>query len=114
MGAARCKPSSGFSGSRKFRADRYKLGAQIVPSARDAAFHGAYVEVKRGPDLLVGMILDVAQRENFTMTWIKSGHARFNEFGKFDAGVFLRGIWRVGGDEFREGRIVFLPQSNIQ
>ena len=114
LGAVRFKPSCGFSGGGKFGADRDELRAEIVAGARDAAFHGADVEVKRSPDLLVGLILDVAQREDFTVARIESGHARFDERGKFDAGVFLRGVGRVGGDEFREGRIIFLPESAIQ
>lgn len=114
LGAARFKPSCGFSGGGKFGADCDELRAEIVAGARDTAFHGADVEVKRSPDLLVGLILDVAQRENFTVARIESSHARFDERGKFDAGVFLRGVGRVGRDEFREGRIIFLPESAIQ
>jgi hypothetical protein len=114
LGAARFKPSCGFSGGGKFGADCDELSAEIVAGARDAAFHGAYVEVKLGPDLFIEVILNVAHCKNFTMTWIESGHARLYEFGKFDTRFFLRGVGRVGGDEFREGRIIFLPYTAIQ
>lgn len=114
LGAVRFKPSCGFSGGGKFGADCDELRAEIVAGARDAAFHGADVEVKRGPNLFVGVILDVAQREDFAVAGIESRHARFDEFGKFYTRVFLRGIGRVVGDEFREGRIISLPKIAIQ
>ena len=83
LGAVRFKPSCGFSGGGKFGTDCDELRAEIVAGARDAAFHGADVEVKRGPNLFVGLILDVAQREDFAVAGIESRHARFDEFGKF-------------------------------
>ena len=95
LGAARFKPSCGFSGGGKFGADCDELRAEIVAGARDAAFHGADVEVKRGPNLFVGVILDVAQREDFAVAGIESRHERFDEFGKFDTRVFLRGVGRL-------------------
>jgi len=86
----------------------------MVAGARDPAFHGTDIKVQRGSDLLVGKILDVAQRENFAVARIESRHASFDEFGKFAAGVFLRGVGRVGRDELCERCIIFRPELAIQ
>ena len=79
--------------------------AKVFAGAGNAAFHGAHPNSEDIGDLLVGVLQEIAQREDFTLSDTESPHAQRDVREELAVRRLARRIGDVACNEVRQARL---------
>ncbi len=87
---------------------------EILPSPRDAAFHGADADPERLGDVTVGLAHFVAHGEDFAVMRSEFFHARDDQLGKLAGCRLLGGVRSVTRDKVGKCRLAVIAHGAVQ